>query len=93
VQNSRGGEQKFRIARCRLPAQPQIGVRPDKRVARGADVHAGVVEDEVVQRHELALGPKGGAGFRGIGPGEDAGADGRGAQPLVEPGERIIGGR
>ena len=93
AQNSRGGEQKFGIARCGLPAQAEVLLRPDEGVARGADVHAGVVQDEVVERHELPLGPEGGAGFRGIGSGEDAGADGRGAQPLVEAGESIVGGR
>ena len=67
-------------------------LRSNERVARGADVHAGVVQHEVVQRHELPLGPEGGAGFRGIGSGEDAGADGRGAQPLVHAGETIVGG-
>ena len=66
---------------------------PDKRVGRRADVHAGVVEDEVVERHEFALGPEGGAGLGGVGPGEDAGADRAFPQPLVEPGERVVGGR
>ena len=82
----------FGIARCRLPAQAQVVLGPDEGVGRGADVHAGVVEDEVVQRHELALGPEGGAGLGAIGSGEDAGADGRGAQPLVEAGESVVGG-
>jgi len=36
--------------------------------------------------------PEGGAGFRGIGARGHPGADGRGAQPLVEAGESIVGG-
>ena len=52
-----------------------------------------VVEDEVFERHELALGPEGGAGLGGIGSGDDAGADRTFPQPLVEPGERVVGGR
>ena len=93
AQNSRRGEQKFGITRCGLPAQAEVLLRPDEGVGRGADVHAGIVEDEVVEGDELPLGPEGGAGLRGIGSGEDAGADGRGAQPLVEAGESIVGGR
>ena len=72
-----GRQQEFGIARCRLPAQAEVLLRPNEGVGRGADVHAGVVQHEVVERHELALGPEGGAGLRGIGSGEDAGADGR----------------
>jgi len=46
--------------------------------------------NEVLERHEGALGPEGGAGLGGIGPGEDAGADRAFPQPLVEPGEGVV---
>ena len=92
-QNPSGRQQGFRIAGCRHAAQAQIGVRPDEVMGGAADVHPGLMENEVLERHEGALGPEGGAGLGGIGPGEDAGADRAFPQPLVEPGERVVGGR
>jgi hypothetical protein len=92
-QNPSWRQQGFRIAGCRLAAQAQIGVRPDEVMGGAADVHPGLMENEVLERHEGALGPEGGAGLGGIGPGEDAGADRAFPQPLVEPGERVVGGR
>ena len=92
-QNPSWRQQGFRIAGCRHAAQAQIGVRPDEVMGGAADVHPGLMENEVLERHEGALGPEGGAGLGGIGPGEDAGADRAFPQPLVEPGERVVGGR
>ena len=81
------------MAGCRLAAQAQISVRPDEVMGGAADVHPGLMQNEVLERHEGALSPEGGAGLGGIGPGEDAGADRAFPQPLVEPGESIVGGR
>ena len=92
-QNPSWRQQGFRIAGCRLAAEAQIGVRPDEVMGGAADVHPGLMQNEVLERHEGALGPEGGAGLGGIGPGEDAGADRAFPQPLVEPGESIVGGR
>ena len=53
-------------------------------VGRGADVLAGVVEHEILEMHELALEPQRGAGIGKILALEQAGADGRAGDALVE---------
>jgi hypothetical protein len=58
---------------------------------RGADVHAGVVEDEVVEVDERALQPQAGAGVAEVGPGDPALLDRAFGEPLVEPGQGILG--
>ena len=59
----------------------------------GADVHAGVVQHEVLEMDELALEPERGGGVGKVGPRDPAVADGARSQPLVEPRQRVFGAR
>jgi hypothetical protein len=59
---------------------------------RSADVHAGVVENEVIEVDERALEPQTGMGVGEVAPGGPAGADRAPGKALVEPGGRILGG-
>ena len=54
-----GRQQGFRIAGCRLAAQAQIGVRPDEGMGGAADVHAGLMENEVLERARARPRPRG----------------------------------
>lgn len=65
---------------------------PGQLVGRGADVHAGVVEDKVVEVDEFAVEPQTGAGVGEVHPADRAVAYWAFGQPLVEAGERILGG-
>ena len=67
-------------------------MRPGQLMGRGADVHVGVVEHEVVEVDQLAVEPQAGRGVGEVGPGDPAVADRAFGEPLVEPGERILGG-
>src|SRR5262249_53934087 len=60
-------------------------------VGRSPDVHAGVVEDEVVEVDERALEPQTGAGVGEVSPGDEAGADRALGKALVEPSQCILG--
>ncbi|MCW2286837.1 hypothetical protein M2323_004641 [Rhodoblastus acidophilus] len=51
------------------------------------------MEDEVFEMGEFALDPERGAGVGKMGAFDPAVADRTGAQPLVEPGERVFGAR
>ena len=59
-------------------------------VGRGADVGAGVVQDEVLEMHELAVEPQRGAGVGKILALKQASADRRAGNPFIDPGQ---GGR
>ena len=48
----------------------QHGMRPGQLVGRGADVHAGVVEHEVVEVDQFAVEPQTGAGVGKVGAGD-----------------------
>ena len=61
-------------------------------MGRRADVHAGVVEDEVVGVDELAFEPQSGSGVDEVSPGRPAVANGTFGEALVEPRDRILGG-
>ena len=61
-------------------------------VGRGADIHAGVVEHEIVEVDQLAFEPQAGRGIGKMGARDPALADRAFGQPLVEAGERIFGG-
>jgi hypothetical protein len=63
-----------------------------QRVGRGADVHFGVVQHEVLEPHELAVERQAGQGVGEMGPRDPAFADGARPETLVEPGEAILGG-
>ncbi|GLR97504.1 hypothetical protein GCM10007858_51460 [Bradyrhizobium liaoningense] len=58
----------------------------------GADIHAGVVEYEVVEVDKFTVEPQTGAGISEVHPADCAVADWALGQPLVEPGERVLGG-
>ena len=58
-----------------------------------ADVHAGVVQHEVLQMDELALEPERGGGIGEMCPRDPAVTDGARSQPLVEPCQRVFGAR
>ena len=59
----------------------------------GADVHVGVVQHEVFEVDELACEVQTGTGVGVMGAGGPAVANGAGGETLVEPCERILGGR
>ena len=73
-------------------AGAQHGMRPGQLMGRGADVHVGVVEHEVVEVDQLTVEPQAGRGVGEVGAGDKAVADRALGEPLVEPGERIFGG-
>jgi hypothetical protein len=62
-------------------------------VGGGADVHAGVVEDEVVEVDKFAVEPQTGAGFGEMGPCDPTVADWASCEALVEAGEHVLGRR
>ncbi len=57
-----------------------------------ANVHAGVVEDEVIEVDKFAVQPQTGAGIGEVCPADCAVADWAFGQPLVEAGHSILGG-
>ena len=57
-----------------------------------AQIHFGVVEDEVFEMHQFAGEPEAGAGVVKMRTGDPAGAHRAGAQPFVETGEGVLGG-
>ena len=67
-------------------------MRPGQLMGRGADVHVGVVEHEVVEVDQLAVQPQAGSGVGEMGAGDKTGADRAFGEALVEAGERILGG-
>ena len=50
------------------PARPQHGMGAGQLMGRGADVHAGVVEHEIVEVDQFAFQPQTGAGVGEVGP-------------------------
>ena len=73
-------------------AGAQHGMRPGQLMGRGADVHVGVVEHEVVEVDQLTVEPQAGRGVGEVGAGDKPVADRAFGEPLVEAGERILGG-
>ena len=67
-------------------AGAQHGMRPGQLMGRGANVHVGVVEHEVVDVDQLAVEPQAGRGVGEVGAGDKAVADRAFGEPLVEPG-------
>ena len=61
-------------------------------VGRGADVHVGVVENEIFEVDQLAVQPQAGAGVGEVGARDPAVADRAFGQAFVEPGQRVLGG-
>lgn len=55
-----------------------------------ADVHAGVVQNEILEMDEFAGEPDAVAGVRKMRSGDPALPDRALGQPLVEPGDRIL---
>ena len=70
----------------------QHGMRPCELMGRGADIHAGVVENQIFEVDQLTFEPQTGAGIGIMGARDPALADRAFGEPLVEPGERIFGG-
>jgi hypothetical protein len=80
------------------PATGQKSVGSAKDVAGdgefvgwGAGIAKGVVEDEVFEMDEFAVDPQRGTGVGKVLPFEEAGADGRASNALVETGQRDSG--
>ena len=73
-------------------AGAQHGMGAGELVGRGADVHVGVVEHEIVEVDQFAVEPQAGRGVGKVGAGDTAVADRAFGEPLVEPGQRILGG-
>ena len=61
-------------------------------MGRGANVHVGVVEHEVVEVDQFAVEPQAGRGVGEVGAGDKTGADRAFGEPLVEAGQRIFRG-
>jgi hypothetical protein len=68
-------------------------VRARELARRRADVHAGVVENQIVEMDELAFQPQTGAGVGEVSPGDPPGADRALGESLVEARQRILRGR
>ena len=58
-----------------------------------AQVHFGVVQDEVFEGHERALQPQAGAGIHKMRPAHPPVPDGARPQALIKARERVVGGR
>ena len=69
-------------------AQDGMGAR--ELMGRRPDVHARVVENQVIDMDELAFEPQSGAGIGEVSPRNPAVADGALREPLVETRERIL---
>ena len=74
------------------PARPQHRMRAGQFVGGRAQIHFGVVEDEVFEVDEFAGEPEAGAGVVKMRAGAKTVAQGAGAQALVEAGEGVLGG-
>ena len=61
-------------------------------MGRRVDIHAGVMQHEVLEADELAGEPETGAGVLEMGPGDKTFSDRARPYALIEPGERILGG-
>ncbi len=61
-------------------------------MGRGADVHLGVVENEVLEVDKLTFEPQSGTGVGEVRPCDPAVTDGAFGEALVEAGERVLGG-
>ncbi|WOJ91181.1 hypothetical protein RZS28_07890 [Methylocapsa polymorpha] len=59
---------------------------------RRTNVHPRVMQDEILDGHELAGEPKAGAGVLKMRPADPALSDRARPQPFVEPGERVFRG-
>ena len=88
----RRGQRPVGLGLGHAAADAQHGMRPGELMGRGADVHVGVVEHEVVEVDQLAVEPQAGRGVGEVGARDPPLADRAFGQPLVEPGERILGG-
>ena len=67
-------------------------MRPGQLMGRGADVHVGVVEHEVVEVDQFAVEPQAGRGIGEVGARDPPLADRAFGEPLIEAGERVLGG-
>jgi hypothetical protein len=68
-------------------------VRDDKLMARRANIHLCVVENEVLEMDEFAADPHTGNGIKEVGPLGKAGPNLRSGDPLIKPGKRVLRGR
>lgn len=69
----------------------QHGVGPGELVGRSADVHVGVVQDEVFDMHELAVEPQRGRRVGKMQTLDKTVTDRAFVHPLVEPGQKVFG--
>ncbi|CEG10444.1 hypothetical protein BN961_03884 [Afipia felis] len=87
---SAGGQRPVGFFAGDAPSRAQHGVGAGELVGRGADVHAGIVENEILQMDEFALQPQSGAGVGEVRSADPPVADWALGQPLVEARERIF---
>jgi hypothetical protein len=80
------------VARHPAP-RPNDAVRDDKLMARRANIHLCVVENEVLEMDEFAADPHTGNGIKEVGPLGKAGPNLRSGDPLIKPGKRVLRGR
>ncbi len=73
-------------------AQPQIVLRAGEFGGGAAHVHAGVMENEVLEGGEFAVEPQAGVGVGKMRPRRPSFPDRAVAEALVEAGERILCG-
>ncbi|EHH05512.1 hypothetical protein MEA186_29917 [Mesorhizobium amorphae CCNWGS0123] len=66
-------------------------MRPGELVGRSADVHVGVVQDEVFEMDELAFEPQRGGRVGEVLALDKTVADGGTSQPLVKAGQNLGG--
>ena len=73
-------------------AGPQHRLGARQRMGRRMDIHAGVMQHQVLEADELAGEPEAGAGVLEMGPADKTLGDRARPDALIEAGERILGG-
>ena len=73
-------------------AGPQHRLGAGQGMGRRMDVHAGVMQHQVLEADELAGEPEAGAGVLEMGPADKTLGDRARPYALIEAGERILGG-
>ena len=76
---------------ARSAAGDQRAMRPHRRHAGRAGIHARVMQHQVFEMGEIALEPDAGAGVAEVAAGQPSLADAAGPQPLVEPRNGVLG--
>ena len=73
-------------------AGPQHRLGARQGMGRRMDIHAGVMQHQILETHEVAGEPEAGAGVLEMGPADKPRGDRARPYALIEAGERILGG-